>query len=186
MVKTMFNPVNTPVTPYIRRLRKELNLTQSELAREAQTTQLAVLRNEHLNYNTPLPNIATRLSQLSDIPLKHIQTEYHIDVQKRRQWTASMLASISTDLLDYYCFKTWRIAICKNAGLPTSIIKFSSMVCVNPNTISSFEKRNSANGLTKPTSIPRSLAVAFREMGYPNSFLLDLAHANSKVNYEFD
>jgi transcriptional regulator with XRE-family HTH domain len=157
-----FDPTQDPVEPYVRRLRKEFNYTQDELARESQTSRLAVLRNEHLNYSDPLPNIVTTLSLLTEVPLKTIQHEYHIDVSKRRRYASEVL--LPRENFDYIVitnFFEWRVAMCLRNDLPLSIIKFSSMVCVNPSTITDYEFRQQTN---LNTSTPASLKIALREM----------------------
>ena len=163
--KKVFDPTCDPVEPYFRRLRREYNLTQSELAREAQISSLAVLRNEHLCYHTPLPNVATALALYTGVPLKIIIHEYHIDVSRRRKYTSETLLPLALDdpiqFLHTVNFKDWRIFICIRENLPTSVIKFSSMICVNPSTITDYEKRQSINS---NASIPAALRVAWNEM----------------------
>ena len=166
-----FDPTKDPVVPYVRRLRLEFNLTQDDLARESRTSRLAVLRNEHLCYPDPLPNIATHLSLYTDVPLKNIQHEYHIDVSRRRKYTSEVLLQLDSDdynVLNEASFKSFRIEKCRNAfgglGLPTSLIKFSSMICVHPSTIASYEVAQQSN---LSVALPRALAVALREMQSP-------------------
>jgi len=164
MSELSFDPTSDPVVPYVRRLRLEFNLTQDELARESRTSRLAVLRNEHLCYPTPLPNIATHLSMFTEVPLNTLIHEYHNDVLRRRRYTAETLLELDSDdynVLNEVSFKQFRIEKCSAVGLPTSLIKFSSMICVHPSTINSYETAQMEN-LT--VALPRALAVALREM----------------------
>ena len=163
-----FDPTSDPVIPYFRRLRLEFNLTQDELAREARTSRLAILRNEHLCYPDPLPNIATHLSLFTDVPLKNLQHEYHIDVFRRRTYTSEVLLPLDSDdsnLLDEISFHDFRQSKCRAVGLPTSLIKFSSMICVHPSTIATYEFAQTRN---LSVALPRALAVALREMHWLN------------------
>jgi transcriptional regulator with XRE-family HTH domain len=203
MKSKIFDPTQDPVVPYFVRLRKELNLTQETLAREANVSRLALLRNEHLCYPTPFPAIATQLALLAkehlDIEgggntVKHITHEYHIDVMRRRRYASILIPYIKeTEDANFYLskgqrewnFSIWRTSYCRAVGLSRSIVSFSSLICVNPSTIRNFEIKNASND-SKPVAIPRTLDIAFREMGYPNSFLMDMAHSTSELNYDLE
>lgn len=178
MTQLEFDPTSDPVIPYVRRLRLEFGLTQDALALESRTSRLAVLRNEHLCYPTPLPNIATHLSLFTEVPLSTILHEYHNDVSRRRRYTSEVLLQLSDDdynVLSEASFKSFRLNKARAVGLPESLIKFSSMICVHPSTIASYELAQGFDDTADLTvALPRALAVALREMIDPltgNSWL---------------
>jgi DNA-binding XRE family transcriptional regulator len=168
------------MTQTLREIRQEANLTQAQLAYEADISRHAVLRMEQHVYPVPLPNVIDALSQISGLSESTLYNRYIAEVESHReesgiQWSLDTItdAIFEYDSGSHHPFIGLRHNIAHRVGKPDSAIQFSMAFSIHPFTLSEYESFR--------THFPEQISIALTQANLPSNILTTL-HESERFN----
>jgi transcriptional regulator with XRE-family HTH domain len=121
----------------VSRIRKDLSLTQVDLARRARITEQVILKAEQGVYPTLPPSLLRMLGYLTGTPESQIEAEYEawIDEQLKEVKLPSCGKQMVTD---FVLFNEWRSTVCNLNGVPDNINSFCKLMKIHPYVIQKY------------------------------------------------
>jgi transcriptional regulator with XRE-family HTH domain len=144
----------------IKQLRESHNITQQQLATEASTSTLAVLRYEQGLYDEPSQKIVTALAVLTDTPPTTLTQAYHEWRRDLRQENSIYFENPPPLSVrpDEHPFVTFRKTITTRAVGKDSRMAFCILLAIHPSKVSEYEKGMQAH-------IPRLILDSLIDVG---------------------
>ena len=122
----------------ISKIRKELRLTQKELAQRANITEQVVLKAEQGLYPTLPPSLLRTTDYLAGLPQNSIENRYEawIDEELLKVKLPSASHHMVTDRIN---FVNWRSTVCGMNQVPDSVNSFCKLMKIHPYVIQKYE-----------------------------------------------
>jgi DNA-binding XRE family transcriptional regulator len=122
----------------IQSIRKDLRLTQKELADRSNITEQVVLKAEQGLYPTMPPSLLRQLAYLTGNSSERIEEEYEAWI--REELTKVKLPSTSNSMVtDRINFINWRSAVCGMNGVSDNVNSFCKLMKIHPYVIQKYE-----------------------------------------------
>ena len=119
-------------------LRKELRITQKELAEQAHITEQVVLKAEQGLYPTLPPSLLRMVSQLSELAPGLIEANYEAWINEELKKTK--LPSVGNQMVtNPVNFKEWRQKVCELNDVPNSVNGLCKLLKIHPYVIQKYE-----------------------------------------------
>lgn len=122
----------------ISQIRKELRLTQKELAIRAGITEQVVLKAEQGLYPTLPPSLLRTVAYLTGLSQTRVETNYE-------EWIKSELSHVKLPSASHHMvtdrinFVNWRSTVCGMNQVPDSVNSFCKLMKIHPYVIQKYE-----------------------------------------------
>lgn len=148
----LMNPNENPV----RIVRRQLNLTQVNLATRAKVSRMVVLRTEQGMYASIPDKLLTQLSTVAGFPVprRDIQPIYEIWQREQRMLQEWVNEPFQVNGSGRRAFINWRRAV---SPVGDSAMGFCRLLCVHPNSLRALE---SGSSKSFPSQISQALIMA--------------------------
>ena len=149
----IMNPNENP----IRIIRRQLNLTQVNLAARAKVSRMVVLRTEQGMYASIPDKLLTQLSTVAGfaVPRRDIQPVYEIWQRDQRMLQSEWVNNpFTVEGTGRRAFINWRRAV---SPVGDSAMGFCRLLCIHPNSLRALE---SGSSRSFPSQISQALIIA--------------------------
>ena len=127
---------------YLKLVRTNANLSQSQIAEMAGITPLAVLRYEQGLLENLSPKLAAVIAELADVPLAVVHDEYEDDRRIQRVSQTNIFRNPPSLELrpDEHPFETFRKLITRRAVGTESRMAFCKLLALHPAVVAEYDK----------------------------------------------
>lgn len=146
-----------PIENPVKKIRKDLNLTQREAASIAGVTEQVILKTEQGLYPTMPPSVLYSFGHLSNLSVGLIEAMYEDWInQELRTVKLPQAVGLYDAWTSRYEFRGWRTVVCRLNDVSDTVNSFCKLFKMNPYVIQKYE-----SGKLKQTPLQLVERVAY-------------------------